>query len=356
MTAPPKTHPLNIRYRHLLEPPAFSRLFVEHPPLDFAAGYDQAGRPVFSTRFDLLTTLEPADRARLVRLPLFRHWGGLLKWRTRFYGTTITEYAPWPEAAGVDDLQSDRASLVIIKDLPADSPLLPREDNDFARTLADTALARGFFEVDGQALAYVPVDFNGEEEYLARLSASRRKDLRRKLKTRATLEISDRPLGDACFQEPSFLAEMYAMYLHVYQQSEIHFDLLSPDFFTALLQSRDIEGRIFFYHHQGELVGYNLCLKHRNLFIDKYIGFKYPLARELNLYFVSWLVNLNYAAEKGFTAYVAGWTDPAVKASLGASFTFTRHLVWVRNPLLRAILRPFKSRFESDRRALESKP
>jgi hypothetical protein len=39
-----------------------------------------------------------------------------------------------------------------------------------------------------------------------------------------------------------------------------------------------------------------------------------------------------------------------VKAFLGASFTLTRHAVYARNPLLRALLRRLARHFESDRR------
>ena len=86
-----------------------------------------------------------------------------------------------------------------------------------------------------------------------------------------------------------------------------------------------------------------------NVLIDKYIGMVYPQARELNLYFVSWFVNLEYALQQKLNSYVAGWTDPEVKASLGASFTLTKHLVYIRNPLLRAILRKLIGHFETDK-------
>ena len=91
------------------------------------------------------------------------------------------------------------------------------------------------------------------------------------------------------------------------------------------------------------------------MFIDKYIGLRYPLARELNLYFVSWVVNLELALQHGCATYVAGWTDPQVKAALGAKFTFTRHLVWVKNPVLRRILHPLRHFFESDSRTVGNK-
>ena len=61
---------------------------------------------------------------------------------------------------------------------------------------------------------------------------------------------------------------------------------------------------------------------------------------------------IEHALGRGLRFYVAGWTDPEVKAGLGARFTFTRHLVWVRNPILRRILYMFRHWFESDAKAV----
>ena len=86
------------------------------------------------------------------------------------------------------------------------------------------------------------------------------------------------------------------------------------------------------------------------MLIDKYVGFAYPEARHHDLYTISWFQNLAYALEQGFRYYVAGWTDPEIKRHLGARFTFTMHAVYVRNPVVRTVLRPLKPLFESDRR------
>lgn len=352
---------LSIPSINLLEPPAFAGLFMEFPPMSFACRRSKANLPLFFTNFDLLTTLEEETRGKLGKIPFFRHWSGLLRFSTCFCGTTITEYAPLPASLSARELLEgirrehgrDR-SLIIIKDLPVASPLLPPEDSAYAQALAEEGTRQGFIEVQGQALAYVPVDFADEEAYLARLSASRRKNMRRKLKKKDSLSIDRLPLGSELFFDPVFLETAYAMYLEVFRQSDIHFDLLSPEFFAALLQSRSIEGVVFLYRHEGTLAGYNICLVHGSVLIDKYIGLTYPLARELNLYFISWMVNLAYAKEKGFSFYVAGWTDPEVKASLGARFTFTRHLVWVKNSVLRRILYRLRHLFESDSRVVKN--
>lgn len=342
-------------YRNLLEPPRMAELFLQFPPEGFACGRDFAEVPVFHTNFDLLTTLEKDMRSRLEKFPLHTVWSRWLRFATCFVGTTVTEYAPMPAGQSPERLLDNllreygkAQSLLICKDLPEASPLLPEEDNAFAARFADEARQRGFIEVQGQALAYVPIDFSSVDAYLARLSSARRKDLRRKMKKRGSIEIEELRLGDSRFHDRDVLDEFYAMYLEVFAQSDIHFDLLSREFFENLLQSRDIDGVVLCYRHGSELAGYNICLLHNNMLVDKYIGFKYPLARELNLYFISWMVNLEFALKNGLSAYIAGWTDPEVKAGLGARFTFTRHLVWVRNPLLRRILFPLRHFFESD--------
>jgi predicted N-acyltransferase len=194
----------------------------------------------------------------------------------------------------------------------------------------------------------VPIDFGATEDFLARLSRSRRKDLRRKLRSRDALEIQALPTGDSLFTDEAVLAELYRLYQNVYAQSEIHFDLLSAGFFRSVLQDAGSGGVVFLYRTGGELIGYNLCYEAQGRLIDKYVGFAYPQARDCNLYVVSWFHNLDYAVARGLTCYVAGWTDPEIKRQLGAQFTFTQHAVHVRNPLLRMLLRPLRRFFEAD--------
>jgi len=183
---------------------------------------------------------------------------------------------------------------------------------------------------------------------LSRLSKSRRKNLKRKLKSLNELRVEKLETGDEKFKDPVFRAELYALFLAVYNQSEIHFDLLTPAFFDEILQDATSGGHVFFYWKDEILLGYNICYVYQNNLVDKYIGLNYPLATEYNLYFISWFINLDFAKQQGLKHYIAGWTDPEVKAQLGAKFTFTRHLVWVRQPVLRFILGKLRHLFESD--------
>jgi len=348
-------------YLNLLEPEALIRQFLAHPPQAFEAFVAPEGAPVFATRFDLLTTADDALRRRIVALPLYRHWCGLLRPLTCFVGTTVSEYALFPRdlapavlIRALKNRYADAYPFLIIKDVPEDSPLLDAASNAHARELAGACTAAGFVLLEGQALAHVPIDFASVEDYIARMSSGRRRDIRRKLRARESLAIEAVPCGSERFQSPAALDEYYALYLNVFRQSELHFDLLSADFFRDLLQDAASGGVVFEYRHGGRLIGYNLCFVTADMLIDKYVGFRYPDARELNLYFVSWFHNLAYALERRLKYYVAGWTDPQIKAYLGARFTFTRHAVHVRNGLLRVLLRRLASYFERDRAWRES--
>lgn len=342
-------------YATALEPDALIGHFLAHPPRGFAVGCTASGLPSFLAPFDLLTTADDALRQRVCRLPFYARWGRLLRWRTRFVGCTVSEYTPLPAKIPPDTLARElidaygrERPLLIVKDLPRDSPLLDAAANAQAGALAAALAARGFVLLAGMPLAWVPIDFASVDAYLGRLSAARRKDIRRKLRARAHLDIAMLPTGAPCFSDPRVVAEYYALYLNVHAQGTVHFDLLEEAFFRHVLQDTASGGVVFTYRSGGRLIGWNLCYVHAGKLVDKYVGFAYPAAREHNLYAVSWMHNLEYARTHGLTHYVAGWTDPQIKAYLGARLSLTRHAVYLRNPLLRALLRRLARHFEGE--------
>jgi hypothetical protein len=335
-----------------LEPDALLGHFERHPPHGFTPVRAADGAPLFVAPFDLLTTADEALRRLVTALPFQRVLRRMLTPRTCFAGTTVSEYSlfaadsdpsvvadAWARGPGRDH------SLLIVKDLALDSPLTRAADRAWTARFVDAARERGYLMVEGQALAYVPIDFASIDEYLARMSPSRRKNLRRKLRSRERLSVTMIATGEA-FAADATVDAYFALFENVYEQSDIHFDKLSRGFFAAALRAPG--GIVFSYRDGSELVGWNLCYEHDGKLLDKYVGFAYPAAREFDLYFVSWFVNLEHALMRGLSHYVAGWTDPAVKASLGAHFHLTQHAVFVRNPVLRAVLRRFAHHFEPD--------
>ncbi len=345
-----------------LEPASLLDAILRHPPDDFEVCRSVNGTPAFTARFDLLTTAAAGLQRRVRSLPLYRQWQRLLCPWTRFIGATVSEYAWLPghgDAAALARQLSDRHAhehpLMIIKDLPEVSPLLDAKDNAWVDAFADACRDAGFVFLEGQALAWVPIDFDTEDAYLARLSRGARRNIRRKLRSRAQLEVQALATGCAEFQDPAMLEACFALYEQVFAQSDIHFDHLNPDFFRTVLQDGDSGGVVFVYRHEGRMIGWNLCYEYGHALVDKYIGLAYPAARRHNLYAVSWMHNLAYARERGLRRYIAGWTDPEVKAHLGARITFTRHAVRPRSRLLRFALRRLARHFESDRQWFEER-
>jgi uncharacterized protein len=345
-----------MKYINQLEPDELIDNFLTHPPQDFSAWLSEDGVPVFSAKFDLLTTADDNFKNKIEKLPFSKKWRHWLQPKTCFVGSTVSENALLTNDVDANELANNlkkayakQYPFMIIKDIPSASPLLSKKDNQYSKQFISALKEQGFIEVEGQALAWVPIDFKNLDEVLSRFSYSRRKNFRRKLRSREKLSIKVLHSGDESFFNDAVLDEYYQLYLNVYQQSEVHFDLLTKPFFTQLLQSKTINAHIVTYYDDDQLVGYNICFVVNNMLVDKYIGMVYPKARELNLYYVSWFFNLEYALQQGFSHYIAGWTDPEVKASLGASFTLSKHLVYIRNPLLRVILRKFIGHFESDK-------
>lgn len=338
-----------------LEPDYLLSDFLRHPPVDFKADISRAGLPVFSALFDLTTTMDNEDQKRLKKIPFYKFWSRLLKYKTLFVGTTVSEFSPLPTpfdaekaALFLKEKEGKNYPLVIVKDLPSPSPLISDEDAKKTADFLAQLEQAGFISVSGQALAYVPVDYSSRDDFLSRFSKNRRKDFRRKLRAIENLEIDVLTASSPYLQSDEVIKHFYRLYLQVFQQSEIHFDLLSEEFFYDLLHTDDESLRVIVYKKSGKLIGYNICFAYKDMLVDKYIGFDYPLATDNNLYFISWFFNLEYARLNGFKYYVAGWTDPEIKAYLGAKFVYTRHAVYIRNPLLRAILKHFRHHFESD--------
>ncbi len=337
-----------------LEPQTLVDAFLHHPPNTFQIHIEQDTFNCFTTDFNLLTTLDIPVKKRIESVLGYQFWGEILHLPTCFIGTTVNEYTPL--LSHVDPVkqvtafkdQTKNNALCIIKDLPLNSPLLTQQENKHSQKVIQAAEKIGFLSVEGQALAYVPIDFENREDYLARLSKSRRKNLKRKLKSLNELRVETLRTGDPIFKDAQFRTQLYQLFLNVYDQSEIHFDLLTAEFFDDILQNSLSNGVVFCYWKDKVLVGYNICYEYRGNLVDKYIGLNYPLATEYNLYFISWFVNLDYAKQHKLKFYIAGWTDPEVKAQLGAKFTFTQHLVWIRQPILRFILGKMKHLFEAD--------
>lgn len=339
-------------YLNMLEPGRLVDAFLTKPPDGFKPVPINDGEhsvPAFLTRLDLAVSAEKNVKKWLRRLSF-----AVPKPKTLFIGTTVSEYALFPPGVeperliktAVAKLKKLGASFLIIKDMPSNSPLLTERENAYSRELMEGLEKSGFFILHGQALAYVPIDFASTEEFLNRFSKSRRKDFKRKLRSFSDITVEEHKTGSRFFSDEAVDA-LYPLFENVYDQSEVHFDKLTRGFFKTVFQDPLGNGVCFLYRRGEKTLGFNLCFQERGNLVDKYVGFLYPEAKEFNLYFLSWFYNLEYCVRHGLKTFIAGWTDPEIKAYLGATFTDTFHGVYVKNPVLRAVLKRFKGAFES---------
>jgi len=350
-----------------IEPQELIAAFEQHPPQNFTTlPLTMAGQllPMFLAEFDLLITADKPIQniiKHIIRFLPNKFCNSLLRPRTLFVGTTVSEFALFPQQLNyltlpqqlLQQMSDQNATFLIIKDIAPVSPFLSASENTCSAELCAAFTKAGFVLLEGQALAYIPLDFESLDAFFSRFSASRRSDFRRKRKKRTATQLTLIPTGDALFRDPKIVDEFYQLYENVYNNSDIHFDKLTRAFFEKVLNDSDSGGLIFAYSFQGQRIGYSLCFQCGDYFIDKYHGARYPEFRENNLYYVSWFDMLEYALDHSFKTAVFGWTDPEIKAYLGSQFVFTKHAVYASNPLLRQLLRHFGPSFESDRQTLE---
>ncbi len=349
-----------MKYRNILEPDNLIHTFFEEPPKEFTPQLIKINEkeiPSFYLKFDISTTLNGTIKKLLEKINRI-----LPKPKTLFIGTTVSEYSLFPEGIEISDMVKTimlkfkelKGSLLIIKDLPMESTLLSDSENVYSKQLMSYLVKNKFVDLYGEALAYVPLNFSSIDEYLQRFSRVRRKDFKKKIRSLSEINIDQIRTGDEYFTDRN-IENLYNLYFNVYQNSYVHFDLLTYNFFRKVFQDKDNNGIVFLYRHQDKIIGFNLCFIIGDKMVDKYVGFLYPDAQTFNLYYASWFYNLDFCIKNDIKYYIAGWTDPEIKAYLGAEFTYTFHAVFIDNFILRFILKKLKFLFESDRRLLEAK-
>jgi Peptidogalycan biosysnthesis/recognition len=204
------------RFHNSLEPPGLIQHFLHCPPDGFETVVSAIGQPGFRVKFDLLTTVDERTLRFVNRFPASGLIRKLLTWNTLFWGTTVTEYLPLPsQIDGLTLVESMLTTwrrstmLCVLKDIPSQSPLLTEAERIAAAELIEACKNTGFILIAGQALAYVPIDFENVEEYLSRLSSARRKNIRRKMRARADIQIEMMNTGYERLNNAAFLNELY---------------------------------------------------------------------------------------------------------------------------------------------------
>ncbi len=175
------------------------------------------------------------------------------------------------------------------------------------------------------------INFRSFDDYLASLSKSTRKSLKKKFK-----EIDDQPLLKVEVQDNlgELADDAYQLYLNTLQKSEIQFEVLPRSFFEQIAARMPGEAKFFLWKLNGKLVAFDLCLVSHNQMVDEYIGLDYSVAYQYHLYFDTYRVIIRWCIENGIQSYEAGALNYEPKKRL--DFVFTPQYIYAkhRNPVI----------------------
>lgn len=294
--------------------------------------------PIFMTAYDLGTTAQGLTRSAICAIRPYIP--GRLTLNLSCLGSPETESCPVGFHPILDQRQRETIfaevlakweqearlrgiGLLGIKDLSADL-------NDQYRSVLERTKFRALKSLP---TARMGVDFPSIESYFARLSAATRKDLRRKLKCRDAVRIEFRQ------EVGPYLNQLMAMYLETKSRSEWTFEDIPPRYFSEVLMRMQGRAVLVLYHHDEQLVASNLLLINHRTLIDKFFFMHAAKGRKLNLYFLSWITNIELCLARGLQMYQSGQAAYETKLRLGSSLTpnwiYFRHL----NPAINWTLR-----------------
>jgi predicted N-acyltransferase len=249
---------------------------------------------------------------------------------------------------------TDSAQIAYIKDFPIDPEMIKALDeklNQVAEREGASVIAfkdlissdtknlqpllnkHGYSSVENMPVATNLVNFKNLDEYLATLSYSTRKGLRRKLRAMKQLRIEEHN------GTPPHMDKIYQLYLNCYEKSELKFEKLTQEFFESLTGLMPNQCRFVLYYHEQDLIGFNCLLYGNGMLVDKYIGLDYDKSHQLNLYSLSWLHNIEMCIRDGFHTFQSGQAAYETKLSLGARLEQTYISFKHRNILVNPILK-----------------
>ncbi|MBV8963907.1 MAG: GNAT family N-acetyltransferase [Hyphomicrobiales bacterium] len=234
------------------------------------------------------------------------------------------------------DASGNGTGLVAIKDFSAP------DEAAFGSAVSALGWTRGM----SLPIARLDLPFADVKDYLASLSAATRKDIRRKLKNAGDIRLEWRD------DLTGFEDDVARLYNSTRERSRLdygEFEALPDNYFPSVMRALDGRARIALYFAGDDLCAFNLVLLEKNRMIDKFLGVRYPLGREHNIYAVSWMENVKECLARGIGILQTGQTAYGPKLRFGSrlepSYVYFKH----RSALPYAILRTFNRFIKADR-------
>ncbi len=312
-----------------------------------------AAMPAFHTIYSLATTLDPGFlKAKIEGIQ--KRSPGFMRLKLGCLGSPETEcglagFHPSVldsrkpvllkalVTAFEQDARQSRCELLAVKDAPCDDPLWTGITKTFRYT-----------RMPGMATAHLDIDFKTLDEYLARFSASARRDMRRKLRSRSALRVEMRSNIDGV------LNEVFALYLDTKSRADNHLNDLTPEYFSGVLSEMPDRSLVMLYYAEDRLLAANILLKDKNKLLDKFFVMNGAQGRRYNLYFVSWFENIKYCIENGIPHYQSGQACYETKAKM-RSYRKNNNLLFKHvNPAMNWVFRAASPLFALDNTEVSS--
>ncbi len=205
--------------------------------------------------------------------------------------------------------------------------------------LAEYLKRNKFFKLETLPTTAIEIKASSLEEYIRGLGKNTRKDLKKKLrlseelvrlKTEERLDIAD------------IIDDVYRLYMNNVNDADVHFETLTRKFFLDICRNMPGVAKYFITYDKEKIVAFNLCLIKNGVFIDKFIGFDYSVARQYSLYYTTFCHNIDWCIKYGIKTYQPGFSDYHPKIRLGAKLIPLDIYGQAFNPLLDSTLRMLK--------------
>jgi len=317
-----------------------------HPEFDYryfvikdTVGQVCAVQPFFLLDLDLLVGASP--RFGVLIDAIRRMWPRLMRARTLMVGCVAGEghldgdeicHRARAELLASTIAEHTRrlgAQLIVFKEFPARY-----------RSALDCLIDHGFTRIPSLPMTKLCIDYASFEDYAKRaLNSATRKKLRKKFE--ATARASPLEMSITNDATP-MIAQVYPLYLQVYERSKLHFEKLTEQYFCDLGRRMGDKVRFFVWRQSERIVAFATCIVHGDAIYAEYIGLDYAVALDLHLYHYAFRDMVSWAIANGYKSFRSSGLnyDPKLhlRHLLDPLDLYVRHTSAPINSLLKHIL------------------
>lgn len=155
-------------------------------------------------------------------------------------------------------------------------------------------------------------------DYYSKLSAEKRRNLRRKRKAGESLRVVEHD-GQTTALDEQLVDKIYRLYLNTYERADVRFEKLSRTYF---IRTASISIYLLFYEGP-DLIGFAQMIGKKPCIALKYGGFDYEKGEKYDLYFQVYLRAIDLCIRDGYSRLESGVSSYGFKRFLGSEMVET---------------------------------